>query len=317
MLAKKVGEEEDAAKKEADSKAKEENEQGEGTEVTPSTAPSISQEELIDKFLENNSFEVVPVTMPTPQTKFVARSLYVDDCGQFKDLPVNCRASKVAKREIKGDAFLLSNHDDPALPDWERVDTTLECYEELYQNADKREVYDTSNTSQMNAITQWREDLSKKIEEEDVEVAIKAKGEGNELVGKCSWKEAAEAYGVCIERTSGRRDLLKDEAAATALHLAARLNRSLCFVKLRQFEAAAEDANWVVSIEPKNLKGMYRLAQAQIGLQEYEKAANTVKRFAEEGGSEEDKRTLQQAITDGAQALRERQKKMFGKMFSL
>lgn len=286
------------------------------TTSAPAPPPPVSKEVLIDQFLESNAFEVVPITMPTRETKFIARSLYVDDCGQFKNLPLNCRASKLAKREIRGDAFLLSNHDDPALEDWERVDTTVECYEDLYQNSDKLQALDTSNQSQMMAITQCREDQSKKIAEEEVVKAIQAKMVGNSLVAKGDWKAAAESYKESIELTTGRRDLLKDEAAATALHISSRLNRSLCFAKMRKFESAVEDARWVLSLEPKNLKGMYRLAQGEIGLQEYGQASKTLDAFIKEGGSEEDRRVLQQAINEGAQALREKEKKMYGKMFA-
>lgn len=296
--------------------AAEEKTNEEAKKDVPPAAPVVSSEVLINQFLENNAFEVVPVTMPTRETHFIGKSLYVDDCGQFKSLPVNCRASKLSKREIRGDAFLLSNHDDPALEDWERVDTTLECYEELYHNSNNREVYDTSNSSQMKAITKCREDLSKRIEEEDVVKATNIKLEGNNLVGKGEWKGAAVSYGECIELMSGRRDLLQDEAAATSLYITARLNRSLCFAKQRQFDAAAEDARWALSVDEKNVKALYRLIQAEIGLQEYEKATQLVEQFIQEGGPEDDKRALQQAIAQGSQALRERQKKMFGKMFS-
>eukprot|EP00796_Vickermania_ingenoplastis_P008193 gene8193-5719_t len=276
--------------------------------------PPVKQEELIDQYLERNSYEVVPIVMPTKKSKFVGTSLYVDDCGQFKGLEINSRASKIAQREVRGDAFLLSNHDDPALESWERVDTSLELFEQLHSSPPKQQL-DTNNAAQMAAMTQFRENESKKIPEEDVVKAGTAKQEGNARVAKEDWKGAVEAYSVAVELTTGRRDLLKEEAAADALRISALLNRSLCYAKLKRFLEAEEDAAAVLAMQPGHVKALYRQAQAQIGQQEFDKASATVKAFEEAGGSEEDVQTLRQTIAAGAQELHTRQKKMFSKMF--
>lgn len=287
----------------------------EGSVAAAAPPPVVKQEELIDQFLEHNSFEVVPVVMPTRDTKFIGTSLYVDDCGQFKGLPLNNRASKIAQREVRGDAFLLSNHDDPALDVWERVDTGLEQYEALLAHPPKGQL-DPHNAAQMAAMTKFRESESKTISVEDVSKAAAAKVEGNEKVSRGDWSGAVESYNVAVDLTTGRRDLLPNESEATALRTSALLNRSLSLGKLKRFAEAEADARAVLALDSANLKGYYRLVQAQIGLQEFEEAAVSAKQFAEKGGSAEDVTALQQAIHTGAQELHSRQKKMFSKMFA-
>lgn len=283
--------------------------------ASSSETNKIDQDALIDQYLEQNSFEIVPVVMPTRKSKFIGTSLYVDDCGQFKGLQQNSRASRIAQREVRGDAFLLSNHDDPALDVWERIDTGLKEYEELHMNPPKVQL-DPNNAAQMAAMTQFRESESKKIEEEDIARANTAKMEGNARVGKSDWSGAVEAYSVAVELTTGRRDLLANEAEANALRISSLLNRSLCYAKLRRFAEAQDDALAVLAMDKSHVKALYRLAQAQIGLQEFDEARFTVKTFEESGGAADDVDALKHAVTTGAQALNARQKKMFSKMFA-
>ena len=70
--------------------------------------------------------------------------------------------------------------------------------------------------------------------------------------------EAAECYTRCIELDGSRS--------------AAYNNRSLCFLRLKKWDAAKADAMEVLAIEPKNTKAMLRGAQACAGMGAYDEA---------------------------------------------
>lgn len=305
------------AEKNADSQRRNKKDDDEVAEENKKTeedaqAAKMKQIALINQYLESNAYEIVPVQMPMRKTKFIGTSLYIDDSGQFKGLEINTRASKIAQREIRGDAFLLSNHDDPALENWERVDTTLETYEDFLANPPKEQPVQEAD---MKKFAQYRENESKRIEEEDVVKAAMAKNEGNKRVQKGDWNGGVEAYDVAITLLEGRRDLLQDEKAATELRISALLNRSMCFAKLSRYREAVKDAENVLTLAPGHVKALYRLAQGQIGAQEFEEAKATVDQFAKIGGAE-DVAALQSALKTASQAFHAKQKKMFANMFS-
>lgn len=272
------------------------------------------QEELIQGYLEQTSFEIVPVTMPTRANRFIGTSLYIDDSGAFKDLPVNTRASHIAQRTIRGDAFLLSNHDDPALEEWGRVDCTLGMYDELRANPPKT-VYNASDPAQMAEAAKLRETETKVISADDAAKASKAKEEGNDFFAAGDLRAAVQAYSHAIELTSGRRDLLPNEAEVTAVHTAALLNRSLVLSKLHQYRLAANDAREVLQINSGNMKGYYRLAVALSGTHDYAEAKQAAAEFEHYGGAKNDAAELVKMIETGENEAKAAEKKLVTQMF--
>lgn len=288
------------------------NAAGSGTE--PPVDVEQQQAAMIDQYLEQASYEIIPVTMPMRSTQYIGTSLYIDDSGAFKDLPLNYRASKLAQREIRGDAFLLSNHDDPALDEWGRVDCTLQRYEELYANPPQI-AYDPSDQAQMTQAAMLRETETKKISLEDYEKAQKAKEDGNRLFAASDLPAAVQAYSMTVDLTDGRRDLLPNEEAATQLRLSALLNRCLCFTRLKKFPEAVKDAQAAAYLDPKSLKVYYRLTYALCGAQEYEAAAQACEKYAQLGGGEEDVAAMRTAVVAGEAEVKKTQKQIFSKMF--
>ncbi|EPY32412.1 malate dehydrogenase (quinone) [Strigomonas culicis] len=273
------------------------------------------QDHMIEQYLDNTSYEIVPVVMPMRETHYVGTSLYVDDSGSFKDLPLNSRASTVAQRDIRGDAFLLSNRDDPALDEWARTDCTAAAYEHLHAHPPKQ-AYDTADRAQMNKTALLRDADSKRISEADIEAAAAAKTAGNAHFAKGDTAAALQAYTTVVELTEGRRDLLADEAAATALRVTALLNRSLCYVRQGQTAAAATDARTAAHLDPASVKAQYRLAQALLADRDYDAAEPVVQRFVELGGDEASATALQQQLAEGRRQLKAEMKKKFSKMFA-
>lgn len=272
------------------------------------------QHAMIEHYLDDASYEIIPVTMPMRNTNYVGTSLYIDDSGAFKDLPMNYRASKLAQRDIRGDAFLLSNHDDPALDEWGRVDCPLSRYEELSTKPPTVK-YDASNQRQMAQTAAMREAETKKISSEDVEKAKTGKDDGNKLFATGDYLAAIQAYSSTVELTSGRRDLLPNEAEVTDLHVSALLNRCLCHTRLRRYTDAIKDARAAVLITPTSPKAYYRLTYASVGALDFHSAWEALKEYTQNGGTEEDAAAMRTAIEHGEAELKKSQKQMFSKMF--
>ncbi|KAK7899032.1 hypothetical protein WMY93_019885 [Mugilogobius chulae] len=81
------------------------------------------------------------------------------------------------------------------------------------------------------------------------------KREGNELVKKGCFQEAAEKYTQCLA-------LQTNECAIYT-------NRAICFLKLNRFEEAKQDCDSALELEPTNKKAFYRRALAHKGLKDY------------------------------------------------
>ncbi|KAH9598067.1 hypothetical protein LSM04_002547 [Trypanosoma melophagium] len=294
-------------------KAKE-NDKREGDKAK-TTITSEQQNEMIADYLEQTSFEIVPILMPGRENKFIGTSLYIDDSGRFKDLALNSRASKIAQRDIRGDAFLLCNHDDPALDEWSRVDCTLANYEELYTNPPKTQ-YDASNRAQMASAALLRESDTKRISEEDVNKAKKAKEDGNGLFAAGEIKAAVQAYNECIELTEGRRDLLPNEAEVTALLLSALLNRSLCLHRLGKNDDAAKDARRAIQLDNNNVKAHHRLTVALCGSRDYDAATEALHDYERLAGETSETATIRRSIVEGRKELIQEEKKKYSKLFA-
>ncbi|RNF09062.1 malate dehydrogenase (quinone) [Trypanosoma conorhini] len=287
-----------------------------GETAAAAAAPSSAQQHaLIADYLEQTSFEIIPLLMPGRGNGFVGTSLYIDDSGRFKDLALNARASTLVQRDIRGDAFLLCSHDDPALDAWGRVDCTLAHYETLLREPPATS-YDTANRAQMASAALLRENDAKRISEADAARAQQAKADGNALFAAGDLAAAVQAYAEAIDLTEGRRDLLPNEAAVTALRLSALLNRSLCLHRLGKNDAAAADARAALQLDAANLKAHHRLAVALCGSRDYAAATAALDAFERLGGAASDVVGVRQAIAAGATALQKEQRQKFSKLFA-
>ncbi|RYH10028.1 hypothetical protein EON65_39735, partial [archaeon] len=76
----------------------------------------------------SGAVEIVSLLLPTPQNGFIGISMYCDQAGKTKELPLNQRASSIASichyhSPIHGDVFFGRYHDDESM-EWERLDFT-------------------------------------------------------------------------------------------------------------------------------------------------------------------------------------------------
>ncbi|RMB95650.1 hypothetical protein DUI87_27762 [Hirundo rustica rustica] len=95
-----------------------------------------------------------------------------------------------------------------------------------------------------------------------MERAKMLKEEGNEFVKKGNHKKAVEKYSESLK-------LNKECATYT--------NRALCYLALKQYKEAAQDCTEALKLDPKNVKALYRRAQALKELKDYKSSIADIK----------------------------------------
>ncbi|NXT83759.1 TOM34 protein, partial [Zapornia atra] len=88
------------------------------------------------------------------------------------------------------------------------------------------------------------------------------KEEGNELVKKGNHKKAVEKYSESLK--------LNQECATYT-------NRALCYLTLKQYQEAVQDCTEALKLDPKNIKALYRRAQASKELKDYKSSIADIK----------------------------------------
>ncbi|NWV22237.1 TOM34 protein, partial [Origma solitaria] len=95
-----------------------------------------------------------------------------------------------------------------------------------------------------------------------MERARTLKEEGNELVKKGNHKKAVEKYSESLK-------LNKECTTYT--------NRALCYLTLKRYKEAAQDCTEALKLDPKNVKALYRRAQALKELKDYKSSIADIK----------------------------------------
>lgn len=226
---------------------------------------------------EPGSFEIVPVTMPGLKNKFIGTSLYIDSTGMFKDLPQNARASRLVGREVRGAAFLLANHDDPALESWERVDTTLEDYERLYGSPPDQQQRPALDSPGGNAAAiAEREDYTRVVSAEDAAAALQRLADGRAGFGAQKFDEALEHFAQCYALLKARTDLLPNSNELQQAKTLAVLNGAACALKLSRWGEAESLAQAALNRDPNSEKAAYRLCSAKLKLRDFQGARRLI-----------------------------------------
>uniref|UniRef100_H2ZC97 RNA-polymerase II-associated protein 3-like C-terminal domain-containing protein n=1 Tax=Ciona savignyi TaxID=51511 RepID=H2ZC97_CIOSA len=101
-------------------------------------------------------------------------------------------------------------------------------------------------------------DIEKKKEEIRRSLFEKLKTEGNSEVKRGNYEKAVVCYTKCM-------DMCPNEVASYT-------NRALCYLKLNKSVSASSDCTEALKRDPKNIKALFRRAQANKNLKNYEKA---------------------------------------------
>jgi hypothetical protein len=284
---------------------------GSADAAAPVVAPDSS---LLDAAVDNlGGFEIVPVTLPCRANKFIGTSLYIDGTGRFKDLDLNSRASVLAGRDVRGDAFLLSNHDDPVQDAWERVDTTLETAEHLLGNPPNSTGADLSKMSSTQAAQSTAD--SRAVSADDAAAGLQALADGRAAFVAGDFAKAHEAFSRMLSFTDARTDLLANEDEVQRGRHSSYLNRAQCALKLGRWAEAEADSRAVLTKEPGNVKALYRGAMACINQNDFDAARDLHGRLRAAMGESAEATQLGTDLAAAERAHKAKERARYASMF--
>lgn len=251
---------------------------GEGGEATVQTP---EQKQMAAALMESavaqqgGSFEIVPVIYPDANNGYTGTSLYIDQVGRFKELPLNERASALSQRDIRGDAFILRNYDDPVADSWARIDCTKEMIDGLLSCPPEK-----SEDPQARAAAMQAAMATTKVTPEMLGKARDLRQAGNDAFREAAHGRADEQYTAALKELKGRTDDV-DADEVGELIKACLLNRAQCRLKQGQLRLCEEDCTAVLHRDPRALKALFRRAQARRQARDYGAALADVARARE------------------------------------
>eukprot|EP01051_Picozoa_sp_SAG22_P003861 SAG22_NODE_195_length_15606_cov_21.340878_4_plen_387_part_00 len=237
---------------------------------------------VLQMFANQQMVDIVALQPGTKENGFIGVSMYVDDQGVAKNLPINRRATAMAAEcgmslAVNGDAFIARTFDDE--DGFERIDFVqgeVDSSAAWVQTAKAYHADKAANgckESQKAQMEQWAAGGVAKpagaataaaAEKDNSPEAksLKLKDQGNGLYKKKKWKAAITAYSAAIE-------LQPSNHVCWA-------NRAACHAALTNWAEAARDAEQCCKLEPGFVKGWYRLGRARLELLELDAASAAV-----------------------------------------
>mmetsp|Transcript_10104 Transcript_10104/g.13606 ORF Transcript_10104/g.13606 Transcript_10104/m.13606 type:complete len:220 (+) Transcript_10104:2-661(+) len=213
--------------------------------------------------------------MPSHKNGYIARSLYIDEVGRYKDLTLNDRASRIAQRDVRGDCFVLSNMDDPARSTWERKHTALDEVENMINFPPARAPDPMSQTGMALAVERTEAAESVLLTSEEVGKAKASKERGNIFYRANNYENALGCYMEGLKRLIGRSDDFDNEGQMEVAELRRSLSRNAglsCF-KLKNYKASVRYASEVLQ-RSFHLQTLYLRIQANILLKDFDACAH-------------------------------------------
>jgi peptidyl-prolyl isomerase D len=131
---------------------------------------------------------------------------------------------------------------------------------------------------------------SSKVDFKDVEAVFKAadsiKQLGNKAFGSNDYHKALNYYVKALRyvqaalKRSRREDnqfSAEEKAKLKQVQIPCHSNKAACHLHLKDYDQAAKECNIVLKDEPENVKVLYRLAQAQANMKDFDAALETLK----------------------------------------
>jgi len=106
----------------------------------------------------------------------------------------------------------------------------------------------------------------------------------------------------------------KNKEKAKELKKACELNKAMCYLKLKDFSEAKKSCNAVLKDEVANVKAVYRRAQADYGLKNFQDCIRDCKRVVELDAQNKDARTLLKQAQLGQKEEDKKSKGLFANM---
>jgi tetratricopeptide (TPR) repeat protein len=223
--------------------------------------------EVLKMFANQQMVDIVALQPGTKANGFIGVSMYVDDQGAAKNLPVNRRASAMAMEcgmslAVNGDAFIARTFDDE--DNFERMDFVLGELDTSAAWLLTAKAYHKDKATNGGPGRAAKPGAAALADSSPGAKAQKLKDQGNSLYKKKKWKAAVTAYSAAIE-------LQPSNHVCWA-------NRAACQAALTNWAEAASDAEECGRLDPSFVKAWYRLGRARLELGELAAASAAVEK---------------------------------------
>ncbi|XP_072972118.1 70 kDa peptidyl-prolyl isomerase-like [Typha angustifolia] len=162
-----------------------------------------------------------------------------------------------------------------------------------------------------------KESWDLKNNEEKIEAAGKKKEEGNVLFKLHKYARASKRYEKAakfIEYDNSFND--EEKKQSKVLKITCNLNDAACKLKLKDYKQAEKLCTKVLELDSRNVKALYRRAQAYIQLADLDLAELDIKKALEIDPDNKDVRLEYKALKEKIKELNKKDAKFYGNMFA-
>ncbi|XP_011024591.1 PREDICTED: peptidyl-prolyl cis-trans isomerase FKBP62-like isoform X2 [Populus euphratica] len=153
--------------------------------------------------------------------------------------------------------------------------------------------------------------------DEKIEAAGKKKEEGNLLFKAGKYAKASKRYEKAVKYIEYDSSFSEEEKKqAKALKVACNLNNAACKLKLKDYKQAEKLCTKVLELESRNVKALYRRAQAYIQLADLDLAEFDIKKALEIDPDNRDVKLEHKALKEKMKEYNKKEAKFYGNMFA-
>lgn len=153
--------------------------------------------------------------------------------------------------------------------------------------------------------------------EEKIEAAGKKKEEGNVIFRAGKYAKASKRYEKAVKYIEYDTSFSEDEKKqAKALKVACNLNDAACKLKLKDYNQAEKLCTKVLELDSRNVKALYRRAQAYIELADLDLAEFDIKKALEIDPHNRDVKLEYKVLKEKVKEFNKKDAKFYGNMFA-
>ncbi|XP_042956632.1 peptidyl-prolyl cis-trans isomerase FKBP62 isoform X2 [Carya illinoinensis] len=153
--------------------------------------------------------------------------------------------------------------------------------------------------------------------QEKIEAAGKKKEEGNVLFKAGKFAKASKRYEKAVKYIEYDTSFSEEEKKqAKAVKVACNLNNAACKLKIKEYKEAEKLCTKVLELESRNVKALYRRAQAYIQLADLDLAELDIKKALEIDPDNRDVKLEYKTLKEKMKEYNKREAKFYGNMFA-
>lgn len=150
--------------------------------------------------------------------------------------------------------------------------------------------------------------------EEFIQHADKLKSKGNELFRKGQIEQAEAVYSEILESLGDLEPEEDEISKVNGIKLLCHLNLSACYIRLKEYHNAKINCDDALRLAPKNVKALFRRAQALCGIGDYDNSIKDIKKAIELEPKDEVLQRELKLIEQRKAQYEKKKKEMFAKM---